>query len=111
MTGVYLRTLLIMHAINIFLNWVLIFGNLGAPELGVFGAGLATGNRRIDAADAPLAAGRCDLARDVGRGSVGVGRVSNGPSDDEEVGSGFDGSERFCWRGDAWHYGDGVAIA
>jgi putative MATE family efflux protein len=42
MTGVYLRTLLVMHAINIFLNWVLIFGNLGAPELGVFGAGLAT---------------------------------------------------------------------
>ncbi len=42
MTGIYLRTLLIMHVINIFLNWVLIFGNLGAPELGVFGAGLAT---------------------------------------------------------------------
>jgi putative MATE family efflux protein len=42
MTGIYLRTLLIMHAINIFLNWVLIFGNLGAPELGVLGAGLAT---------------------------------------------------------------------
>jgi putative MATE family efflux protein len=42
LTGVYLRTLLVMHAINIFLNWVLIFGNLGAPELGVFGAGLAT---------------------------------------------------------------------
>lgn len=42
MTGVYLKTLLMMHALNIFLNWVLIFGNLGAPELGVFGAGLAT---------------------------------------------------------------------
>ncbi len=42
MTGVYLRTLLIMHAVNIFLNWVLIFGNLGAPEMGVYGAGLAT---------------------------------------------------------------------
>lgn len=42
MTGVYLKTLLIMHGINIFLNWVLIFGNLGAPELGVYGAGLAT---------------------------------------------------------------------
>ena len=42
MTGIYLKTLLIMHAINIFLNWVLIFGNLGAPELGVYGAGLAT---------------------------------------------------------------------
>jgi len=42
MTGLYLRTILIMHALNIFLNWVLIFGNLGAPALGVYGAGLAT---------------------------------------------------------------------
>lgn len=42
LAGIYLRTLLVMHAINIFLNWVLIFGNLGAPELGVYGAGLAT---------------------------------------------------------------------
>ncbi len=41
-TRLYLVTLLIMHSINIFLNWVLIFGNLGAPRLGVFGAGLAT---------------------------------------------------------------------
>jgi putative MATE family efflux protein len=42
MTGIYLRTIVTMHVINIFLNWVLIFGNLGAPELGVMGAGLAT---------------------------------------------------------------------
>ncbi len=42
MTGVYLRTLLIMHAINIFLNWLLIFGHLGFPKMGVVGAGLAT---------------------------------------------------------------------
>lgn len=41
-TGLYLRTIVIMHALNIFLNWVLIFGHLGAPKLGVFGAGLAT---------------------------------------------------------------------
>ncbi len=30
------------NALNIFLNWVLIFGNLGAPRMGVAGAGLAT---------------------------------------------------------------------
>ncbi len=42
MSMVYMRTLVIMHAINIFLNWVLIFGNLGAPALGAEGAGIAT---------------------------------------------------------------------
>ncbi len=42
MTWLYLVTLLVMHTINIFLNWVLIFGNLGAPAMGVSGAGLAT---------------------------------------------------------------------
>ncbi|NKI34263.1 MATE family efflux transporter [Wenzhouxiangella sp. XN79A] len=41
-TGIYLVTLLVMHALNIVLNWVLIFGNLGAPAMGVTGAGLAT---------------------------------------------------------------------
>lgn len=30
------------NAINIFFNWVLIFGNLGAPKLGLVGAGVAT---------------------------------------------------------------------
>lgn len=38
----YMQTLLIMHTVNVFLNWVLIYGNLGAPKLGVMGAGLAT---------------------------------------------------------------------
>ncbi|MGY6553510.1 MAG: MATE family efflux transporter [Wenzhouxiangella sp.] len=42
MTRLYLVTLLIMHAVNVVLNWVFIFGNLGAPALGVYGAGLAT---------------------------------------------------------------------
>ena len=42
MTRLYLITLLIMHAVNVLLNWVFIFGNLGAPTLGVYGAGLAT---------------------------------------------------------------------
>ena len=42
MSMVYMRTLVIMHATNIFLNWVLIFGNLGAPALGAEGAGIAT---------------------------------------------------------------------
>lgn len=39
---VYLRTLLVMHAVNIFLNYVLIFGKLGFPEMGVAGAGLGS---------------------------------------------------------------------
>ena len=30
------------NATNIFLNYVLIFGNLGAPKLGLTGAGIAT---------------------------------------------------------------------
>lgn len=38
----YMMTLIVMHTSNIFLNWVLIFGNLGAPEMGAPGAGLAT---------------------------------------------------------------------
>lgn len=38
----YMGTLVTMHTLNIFLNWVLIFGNLGAPALGAYGAGLAT---------------------------------------------------------------------
>jgi MATE family, multidrug efflux pump len=40
--GYYLRTLLIMHALNIALNWVLIYGHLGAPALGALGAGIAS---------------------------------------------------------------------
>jgi putative MATE family efflux protein len=42
LSKLYLRTLLFMHACNIALNWVFIFGNLGAPELGAAGAGVAS---------------------------------------------------------------------
>ena len=41
-TRLYLITLLVMHSTNIGLNYILIFGNLGAPAMGVAGAGLAT---------------------------------------------------------------------
>ena len=42
LSKLYMFTLVIMHACNIFLNYVLIFGNFGAPALGVAGAGMAS---------------------------------------------------------------------
>ncbi|MEM7283279.1 MAG: MATE family efflux transporter [Pseudomonadota bacterium] len=42
MPHLYMSTLVVMHAANIFLNWVLIFGNLGAPAMGVEGAAWAS---------------------------------------------------------------------
>lgn len=42
LSKMYLRTLLVMHATNIVLNWLLIFGNLGFPEMGATGAGVAS---------------------------------------------------------------------
>lgn len=33
---------IVCNSLNIFMNWVLIYGNLGAPAMGVAGAGLAT---------------------------------------------------------------------
>ena len=38
----YMRTLIVSHITNLILNWVLIYGNLGAPAMGTFGAGLAS---------------------------------------------------------------------
>jgi MATE family multidrug resistance protein len=37
---------LIANLVNVALNWVFIFGHLGAPALGLFGAGLASGITR-----------------------------------------------------------------
>ncbi len=40
--GIYMRTLVVIHAINIVLNYLLIFGKAGFPVLGTYGAGLGT---------------------------------------------------------------------
>ena len=39
---VYMRTIVVIHAINIALNWLLIYGKLGFPKLGVTGAAVAS---------------------------------------------------------------------
>lgn len=41
-TTVYLRTIIVMHVVNVPISYVLIFGKFGAPELGVAGAGIGT---------------------------------------------------------------------
>lgn len=42
LSKLYLRTLIVMHVINVVLDYVLIFGAFGAPRLGVAGAAWAT---------------------------------------------------------------------
>jgi putative MATE family efflux protein len=42
LSKLYMNTLIIMHACNIVLNYVLIFGKFGAPAYGVTGAGMAS---------------------------------------------------------------------
>ena len=42
LSRLYMQTLIFMHACNIVLNYVLIFGHFGAPALGVTGAGMAS---------------------------------------------------------------------
>jgi putative MATE family efflux protein len=61
----YMRTLISMHVVNIFLNWVLIFGNLGAPELGAQGAGVASAIATIFGTASYFLLGR-SYARDAG---------------------------------------------
>ena len=41
-TAVAMRVIIFSNILNVLLNWMLIFGRLGAPQMGVYGAGLAT---------------------------------------------------------------------
>ncbi len=41
-TKIFMISGIILNVVNIFLNWVFIFGNLGAPKLGLTGAALAS---------------------------------------------------------------------
>lgn len=42
MSRIYMMTLIMMHACNIVLNYILIFGKFGAPAYGVTGAGMGS---------------------------------------------------------------------
>lgn len=42
-----LVVVLVANLANVLFNWMFIFGNLGAPAMGVYGAGLATGATRV----------------------------------------------------------------
>ncbi len=42
MTWLYMKVIVSMHLLNIVLNYMLIFGNFGAPKLGVEGAAIAS---------------------------------------------------------------------
>ena len=41
-SSIYMKTLLVVHALNVMLNYLLIFGKFGFPEMGAAGAGAAT---------------------------------------------------------------------
>jgi multidrug resistance protein, MATE family len=41
-SGMYMRTLVVMHITNIVFNWLLIYGHWGFPQLGATGAGIAS---------------------------------------------------------------------
>jgi putative MATE family efflux protein len=42
LSRIYMTTLILMHSCNILLNYILIFGNFGAPRLGVTGAAMGS---------------------------------------------------------------------
>ncbi len=80
-TAMPMWIILAANLLNVFGNWILIYGNLGAPELGLFGAGLATLAARIFTALAIMEAFFCSrrfatVRAGFARSHIGMGRLS-----------------------------------
>ena len=60
-TTIYLRTIIVMHIINVPISFGLIFGRFGLPELGCTGAGIGTTVSVIIGSILPMALHRLHL--------------------------------------------------
>lgn len=75
-TSLPMWIILVTNAINIIGNYILIYGNFGAPELGLVGAGLSTLLARVIAPVAIIIAFFCSRGNALYRKGYSTGRIT-----------------------------------